>query len=144
MPLSSKNFPFIVRFLFTAVVKSFFNKAACNKDYHMIFTQISDVFVIVTTTWFCLSAMCNICLWCARRAALGRELRIAWGRKPSSQVLQDVEGKAAHQGDDGDFPQERQSCNEVDICKKKRAQSPWRWEVRSGKRCRKAMQSTNT
>lgn len=78
--------------------------------------QISDIFIIVTTTWFCLSAMCNNCLWCARRAALGCELRIAWGRKPSSQVLQDVERKAAHQSDDGDFPQEWQSCNEVNIC----------------------------
>lgn len=62
------------------------------------------------------------CLWCARRAALGRELRIAWGRKPTSQVLQDVKGKAAHQSDDSDFPQERQSCNEVNICIKKRGQ----------------------
>lgn len=85
----------------------FSNKAACNRDYHMILMQISDVFIIVTTTWFCLSAMCNICLWCARRAALRRELWVAWGRKPSSQVLEYVEGKTAHQSDDGDFPQER-------------------------------------
>lgn len=54
-------------------------------------------------------------------AALGRELRVAGGRKPPSQVLEDVEGQAAHQGDDSDLPQERQGGNEVNICVEKRA-----------------------
>lgn len=66
--------------------------------------------------------MCSICLWCTRKAALGCELWVAWRRKPSPQVLQDVEGKTAHQSDDSDFPQERQSSNEVNICKKRKTQ----------------------
>lgn len=56
-------------------------------------------------------------------AALGRELRVAGGRKPPSQVLEDVEGQAAHQGDDSDLPQERQGGNEVNICVEKGALS---------------------
>lgn len=54
---------------------------------------------------------------CVQGAALGRELRVAGGRKPPSQVLEDVEGQAAHQGDDSDLPQERQGGNEVNINK---------------------------
>lgn len=70
----------------------------------------------------CLWAGGNVCL-CVQGAALGRELRVAGGRKPPSQVLEDVEGQAAHQGDDSDLPQERQGGNEVNICVEKRAQS---------------------
>lgn len=56
---------------------------------------------------------------CVPGAALGRELGVAGGRKPPSQVLEDVEGQAAHQGDDSDLPQERQGGNEVNICVEK-------------------------
>lgn len=47
---------------------------------------------------------------------LGRELRVAGRREPSSQVLEDVEGQTADQGDDGHFPQEGQRGDEVHVC----------------------------
>lgn len=80
-----------------------------------------------------------VCLWAwpvsvsGPGAALGRELRVAGGRKPPSQVLEDVEGQAAHQGDDSDLPQERQGGNEVNICVERRAQSQKPGKVILGK-----------
>lgn len=60
---------------------------------------------------------------CRARGPLGParslrcELRVAGGREPSSQVLEDVERETADQGDDRDFPEERQRGDEVHICK---------------------------
>lgn len=54
---------------------------------------------------------------------LRRELRVAGGRKPSSQVLEDVERETADQSDDRDFPEEGQGGDEVHICKPERAVS---------------------
>lgn len=50
------------------------------------------------------------------RARLRRELRVAGRGEPSAQVLENVQGEAADQSDDGHLPQERQSGDEVHIC----------------------------
>lgn len=49
--------------------------------------------------------------------SLRRELRVAGGRESSPQVLEDVEGETADQGDDRHLPEEGQGGDEVDICK---------------------------
>lgn len=52
-----------------------------------------------------------------RAHSLGRELGVAGRGEPSSQVLEDVEGQTADQSDDGHFPQEGQSGDEVHVNK---------------------------
>lgn len=51
------------------------------------------------------------------RRRLRRELRVAGRGEPSPQVLENVQGQAADQSDHGHLPQERQSGDEVHICK---------------------------
>lgn len=50
-----------------------------------------------------------------RAHSLRGELGVAGRGEPSAQVLEDVEGQAADQGDNRDFPQEGQSGDEVHI-----------------------------
>lgn len=51
----------------------------------------------------------------SRRALLGGQLGVAGRGEAPAQVLQDVEGQAADQGDDGHLPQERHRGDEVDV-----------------------------
>ena len=49
------------------------------------------------------------------RSGLGGELGVVGWREAPPQVLEDVEGQTAHQGDDRHFPQERHRGDEVHV-----------------------------